>query len=61
MERVTKTQRYKKKLAILQQVKMRQKLLKSLSKLLRTKKVTLYGWPTIKGNYFKNLKKKNDL
>ena len=43
MERVTKTQRYKKKLAILQQVKMRQKLLKSLSKLLRTKKVTLYG------------------
>ena len=42
MERVAKTQRYKKKLATLQQVKMWQELFRNLRKLLSIKKVTLY-------------------
>ena len=61
MERVTETQRRKKKLTTLQQLKMWQNLFWNLSKLLRTEKATLYGWPTIKDKYFRNLKKNDDL
>ena len=40
MEKLMKTQRSKKKLIILQQVKMPRKLFRNLSKLLRIKKAT---------------------
>ena len=43
MERVTETQRCKKKLTTLQQLKMWQNLFRNLSKLLRTEKATLYN------------------
>ena len=43
MERLIKRQRCKKKLATLQQVKIRRKLSRNFGKLLRTKKATLYG------------------
>ena len=40
---------------------MQRKMFRNSSKYQEQKKVTLYGWPTIKGKYFKNLKKKDDL
>ena len=32
-----------------------------MKRFLKTKKVILYGWSTIKAKYFKSLKKKDDL
>ena len=37
------------------------KVVQEFEQIVKNKKVTLYGWPSIKDKYFKNLKKKNDL
>ena len=56
-----KTQIYKKRSIILQQMKTQRNSFKKLRRLLKAKKVILYGWPTIKIKYFKGLKKENSL
>ena len=35
------------------------KVVQEFEQIIKNKKPTLYGWPTIKGKYYKNLKKKN--
>ena len=34
---------------------MRENVVQEFEQIIRTKKLTLYGWPTIKDKYFKTL------
>ena len=59
-EKVTKTQRYKKKLTTSQQVKMRRKLFK-FEQIIKNKKSDIIWLTYHQDKYFKDLKKNNYL
>ena len=58
MERVTKTHRYKKKLAILQQVKMRQKIVQEFKQIIKNKESDFVWLTYNQGQLFQKFKEK---